>query len=101
MKFKEFSEWCNERACDGYWDMYTAIQCSSICQEIYSYPIWKREKEFQKYVKETNLVEVINKNNKLYGIEEEYSTESEIIQENSKVSIIQRIKDWFTGHGRK
>lgn len=99
MKFKEFSEWCNERACDGYWDMYTAIQCSSICQEIYSYPIWKREKEFQKYVKETNLVEVINNLNKRCGIEKQYTTE--IDQKDCEVSIIQKIKDWFTGHGRK
>ena len=101
MTFKEFSDWCNERSCDGCWSMHMAMQCIYIFEEIISKPVRKREIEFQKYVKETNLVEVINKNNKLYGIEEEYSTESEIIQENSKVSIIRKIKDWFTGHGRK
>ena len=99
MKFKEFSEWCNERACDGCWDMCTADQCSSICQEIYSYPIRKREKEFQKYVKETNLIEVINNLNKRCGIEKQYTTE--IDQKDCEISIIQRIKDWFAGHGRK
>lgn len=25
MKFKEFSGWCGQRACDGYWDMLTAM----------------------------------------------------------------------------
>lgn len=26
MKFKEFSAWCNDRACDGCWGMTEAIK---------------------------------------------------------------------------
>ena len=76
-----------------------AMQCISIFEEIISKPVRKREIEFQKYVKETNLVEVINNLNKRCGIEKQYTTE--IDQKDCEVSIIQKIKDWFTGHGRK
>lgn len=44
MKFKEFSAWCNERACDGCWGMTEAIICTNLCSDIYKFPFWKREK---------------------------------------------------------
>ena len=100
MKFKEFDEWCNERARDGLWGAIVAIQCSSIYNEIYSKPVREREKEFQKYVNETNLVEIINRINERYGIEKQYTIE--IVEEDyENVPIFQKIKDWFTGHERK
>jgi hypothetical protein len=34
MKFKEFTNWCNERACDGYWGMSEAITCINLINEI-------------------------------------------------------------------
>lgn len=63
MKFKEFSKWCNNRACDGCWGMKEAIICSNICQEIYKLPFWKREKAWKEH-KEfiiNNIVQPIDK----------------------------------------
>lgn len=47
MKFKEFSKWCNERACDGYWGIKEAMICSHICQKIYKLPFWNRERTWK------------------------------------------------------
>ena len=44
MKFKEFVNWCNERACDGCWGMSEAITCIGIMNEVKEKPFWKREK---------------------------------------------------------
>lgn len=64
MRFKEFSNWCNDRACDGCWGMKEAVICSNICQEIYRLPFWKREKAWQDLYEKfitTNIVIPINK----------------------------------------
>ena len=45
MKFKEFSSWCNDRACDGCWGLTEAIICSNLAEEIYKLPFWNREKK--------------------------------------------------------
>lgn len=34
MSYKEFSNWCEERACDGRWSMMDAIACSEMIREI-------------------------------------------------------------------
>ena len=44
MKFKEFVNWCNERACDGYWGMIEAMICIDLIGEIREASFWKREK---------------------------------------------------------
>lgn len=44
MRFKEFVNWCNERACDGYWGMLTAMTCIDLIGEVIKVPFWKREK---------------------------------------------------------
>ena len=46
--FKEFIEWSNERAADGFWGIDTAIICININHHIEKFPFWRREKEFQK-----------------------------------------------------
>lgn len=33
MKYKEFFQWCNERACDGCWSSATAIYCIDIAEK--------------------------------------------------------------------
>lgn len=43
MKYKEFVAWCNERACDGCWDIETAILCGKVIDFISSVPFWKRK----------------------------------------------------------
>lgn len=52
MKFKEFSKWCNERACDGCWGMAEAIVCCETAQTIYKLPFWKREKAWKEIYKD-------------------------------------------------
>lgn len=47
MKFKEFSEWCNQRAADGCWGYAEALACSRCLDEVYKKPWWKREKIWQ------------------------------------------------------
>lgn len=59
MKYKEFKDWCNERACDGRWGPNIAIICISIMKYINSYPFWKREKEWMKISEEVER-EIIN-----------------------------------------
>lgn len=63
MKFKEFVNWCNDRACDGCWGIMTAIYCLSIVDDIRKLPFWKREKAWEeKYMAEVvkDIVEPIN-----------------------------------------
>ncbi len=49
MKYREFAEWCNKRACDGCWSAETATYCINIMNEINKLPFWRRNKEWQKY----------------------------------------------------
>lgn len=62
MTFKEFDDWCNERACDGYWSMKTALICAGIIREVYKIPFWKRKKVWNKEYREIaeEIVKVIN-----------------------------------------
>lgn len=71
MKYKEFSDWCNQRACDGCWSMKTAIYCIGVCETINAEHFWKREKlwkkEYESFVV-TNIVDVINEKIKKFKI---------------------------------
>lgn len=60
MKFKEFSAWCNDRACDGCWGMTEAIICTNVYSDIYKFPFWKREKYWRECA-EKEIVEKIVK----------------------------------------
>ena len=46
MKFKEFTNWCNERACDGCWGMLEAIACINLINEVMN-PIEKKLEEMK------------------------------------------------------
>lgn len=61
MKFKQFSQWCNERACDGCWGLFEAVLCSRICENVSKIPFFRREKEWKKIDKELKIVENIVK----------------------------------------
>lgn len=72
MKFKEFTKWCNERACDGFWSLNTSMFCIDIINQVRSVPFWKREKKWQElnseYSIEDKVVTVINnKIKEVYG----------------------------------
>lgn len=60
MKFKEFENWCNERACDGCWGMLEAMTCIGLIKEIRKSPFWKREKLWKENYEQQVLEEIIN-----------------------------------------
>lgn len=66
MSFKQFEEWCNERACDGCWGMLEAMVCLDIIDKIRSAPFWKRKKLWKKEYEKKVLDEIIDPiNNKI------------------------------------
>ena len=59
ISFKQFSAWCNMRACDGKWGMGNAIECSQLCSDMYKVFFLKREKVWkEKY--EPRMRELVN-----------------------------------------
>ena len=34
MSYQDFKKWCNDRACDGRWDMLEAMACLDVIKEI-------------------------------------------------------------------
>ena len=60
MKFKEFTNWCNKRACDGCWGMLTAMVCIDLIGKVKKAPFWKREKYWRECA-EKEIVEKIVK----------------------------------------
>ena len=64
MTYKQFKQWCNERACDGCWGMQVALLCIDVMKEINRLPFWKREKVW-KQIEHRMLVEVITPTNKI------------------------------------
>lgn len=70
MKYKEFNDWCNERACDGRWGLKEAILCVGICETISNKPRWRREKAWQKHELRMTAEEIVTETNKLIDIME-------------------------------
>lgn len=70
MTFKEFANWCNDRACDGQWGMAEAIACSETASAVYKYPFWKREKMWREIYKD-NIMPIVeateNKRKEILG----------------------------------
>lgn len=64
MKFKEFVQWCNNRASDGCWGMNTAIICIDIVQTLKKIPFWKREKIWREQYENQIVSEIVNPINK-------------------------------------
>lgn len=60
MTYKRFVEWCNERACNGHWNMGIALACDDIMKKINKLPPWRREEEWQKLYKADKLKGLIN-----------------------------------------
>ena len=79
MTFKEFTVWCNERACDGRWSMLTAMACIDLMAEIRKIPFWKRERfwksQYEKQVLE-EIVEPINQRIILYELARKHPYEN-------------------------
>lgn len=64
MTYKEFSDWCNKRACDGCWGMNEAVFCIDILDKVQKQPFWKRERKWQElnsqYSIQESIVDIIN-----------------------------------------
>lgn len=58
MTWKQFQQWCNERACDGCWGYQEAVLCIDVLKMIRQLPFWKRAKVW-KMVECKMMVEVI------------------------------------------
>ena len=59
MKFKEFVNWCNKRACDGFWGILTAMACIDLIDKVKKVPFWKREKIWKENYEQQALEEII------------------------------------------
>lgn len=59
MKFKDFMEWCNDRASDGMWGPATVVICTSVIREVLGVPFWRREKKWRELDRQLNVVEGI------------------------------------------
>lgn len=57
MTFREFTAWCNERACDGRWGFNTVINCINAMNDVKLSPPWAREAAWRRINKERNIVE--------------------------------------------
>lgn len=59
MTFKEFTAWCNERACDGRWGMVEAMVCIDLMAEIRKLSFWKRENFWRELYEKRILDEIV------------------------------------------
>lgn len=59
LTFKEFTSWCNERACDGCWGMFTAMTCLDLMATVNKIPFWKREKVWREQYEKQVLDEIV------------------------------------------
>lgn len=71
MTFKEFRNWCNQRACDGCWGRLDAMICLNILITIQKEPFWRREKVWKRDFEDRVINEIIipieNKIKEVYG----------------------------------
>ena len=66
MTYKEFCNWCNERACDGRWGIALAASCSECISDV-NHKLWfKREKYFQQEYGES-VEQVLTNWKKIYN----------------------------------
>lgn len=63
MKYKEFNEWCNQRACDGCWGLQEAIICIDIIKKMQSVSFFKRKSKWIELEPVAN--EIVTKTNKI------------------------------------
>lgn len=62
LKYKNFVDWCNQRACDGCWGLQEAVICLHILNEIGETPILKRKKKWLELEPVAN--EIVTETNK-------------------------------------
>ena len=62
MTFKQFKQWCNDRACDGRWGFDEAIFCAELLDNMNRIPWWQRKKTWEK-IEAKVLYAVVNPTN--------------------------------------
>ena len=70
MTFKEFTAWCNERACDGRWNMLSAMVCIDLMAEIRKIPFWKRARVWREQHEKQVLAKIVDPLNQKIPINE-------------------------------
>ena len=63
MTFKQFVQWCNDRACDGCWGMLEAMQCIEVLRDVRQYPFWEREKMWKHHHMRVFVEKIVEKTN--------------------------------------
>lgn len=72
LTYKEFRDWCDQRACDRCWGIQAAIICLDVVVTVNKKPFWKREKFWKENFEQDvlkGIVEPIEK--KIRELEEE------------------------------
>jgi len=59
MRYEEFVDWCNDRACDGQWGMGVALACISIMDNVRPIWFWWRREQKWKEINKTFQIEKI------------------------------------------
>lgn len=65
MKYKEFVKWCNDRACDGMWELCETIICIGVMKDVNKKPFWKREKEWERINSDGEIEKIVSETNVL------------------------------------
>ena len=65
MKYKEFNNWCNQRAADGCWGLKEAMTCIDACHMFSNIPFWKRERIWRESKSRAVLEEIVTETNKI------------------------------------
>ena len=71
MTFKEFMEWCNDRACDGVWNLREFMEVVDIVADVMKKRPWRREKYWKKQYESCVMQQIVIPINK--RIEEIYN----------------------------
>ena len=61
MEYKEFTDWCNQRACDGCWGLQEAVICLDIIEKVQKTSIFKRKNKWKEVEPVAN--EIVTKTN--------------------------------------
>lgn len=72
MTFKEFMEWCNDRACDGTWNLREVTAVVDVVNDVTKKCRWRREKYWKKRYESRVMQQIVIPINK--RIEENYGT---------------------------
>ena len=64
MTYREFRDWCNQRACDGCLGMLEALTCCDIIGKMQMLPFWMRERIWRKSEAREIAQEIVDATNR-------------------------------------